>query len=156
MTDDADLDRAVERFGGTLEALGMPRMASRMFAFVLADDRIEYTAGELAAGLRISPAAVSGAASYLVASRLVSRERRPGRRGDVFRVHDGDIWATIMTARMSAVTHFIAAVDDAAEMLPPGSPGRGRLEETSEFFAFVDREFAGMLERWQAARRHHG
>jgi hypothetical protein len=152
MTSDADLDRAVERFGGTLEAFGMPRMAARVFAYVLAEDRSEYTAADLAEGLRISPAAVSGAVRYLVTSRLVVRERRPGRRGDVFRVTDGDIWATILGERVPLIGHFLASVDDAIALLDPGSAGYERLEETRQFFAFVGQEFAGMADRWRTFR----
>jgi DNA-binding transcriptional regulator GbsR (MarR family) len=151
--DDDRLFRAVERFGSTLEAAGMPRMASRVFAYILAEDRDHYTARDLTEGLEVSPAAVSGAMKYLVPTGLVVKERqRGGGRGDVYRVTDGDIWATIMAARTPVLEQFVAAVDDALELLDPGSPGRERLAETREFFAFMIDDLAGMLDRWHDHR----
>jgi DNA-binding transcriptional regulator GbsR (MarR family) len=150
--DDERLFRAVERFGTTLEGAGMPRMASRVFAYILAEDRETYTARDLTEGLGVSPAAISGAMKYLVPSGLVVKERQRGGRGDVFRVTDGDIWATIMAARVPLLEHFVTAVDDAVSLLDPGSPGRERLAETRDFFAFMMDDMTGMLERWQEHR----
>ena len=61
----SDLARAVERLGQTLETMGLQRMPARVFAFILADDQSVYTAAELARGLDVSPAAISGAVRYL-------------------------------------------------------------------------------------------
>ncbi|HEU0285555.1 MAG TPA: helix-turn-helix domain-containing protein, partial [Nocardioidaceae bacterium] len=68
--DSADQDEAVlrfvERFALILVESGMPRMPSRVFAYFLADEAERYTARELATGLRVSPAAISGAVRYLI------------------------------------------------------------------------------------------
>ena len=56
----SDLAHAVERLGQVLEKSGVPRMPARVFAYILADDRSVYTAAELAQGLHVSPAAISG------------------------------------------------------------------------------------------------
>jgi DNA-binding transcriptional regulator GbsR (MarR family) len=156
MVREEDLFRAVERFGTTLEGAGMPRMASRVFAYVLAEDRDRYTARELAEGLHISPAAVSGAVRYLVDARLLLKERKPGGRGDLYAVTEGDVWSTIMLARLPMVEGFVAAVEDAMEMLDEGSPGHRRLAETRDFFAFTVEDMSGVVERWQAWKAAHG
>ena len=44
----------------------MPRMAARIFAYLLAEDADEYTVAELATGPRVSAAAISGSTRYLV------------------------------------------------------------------------------------------
>src|SRR5688572_16717440 len=93
-TDDPDDDvllHAVERFAVLLTEAGMPRMASRIFAYLIVDERDAATAGHLAERLRVSPAAVSGAVRYLVQTGLLERHRRPGSRSDEYRLHD-DIW----------------------------------------------------------------
>lgn len=153
MTSDEQLHRAVERIGMTLETLGMPRMAARVFAYVLAEDSDRYTARELADGLRASPAAISGAVRALVDSRLLIRERQPGARGDIFRVVDDDVWATIVEARLPLIEHLLRAVDEAVSMLDEGTLGRARLEQTRDFFEFSKRDMAGMLDRWAAYQR---
>ena len=146
------LFRAVERFGQALEGAGMPRMAARVFAYVLADDADRYTAAELAEGLQVSPAAVSGAVRYLVDTRLLIKERVPGQRGDVFRVVDGDIWGTITSARRPMIDNFIAAVDDAIALVGPDTPGALRLQETRDFLDFTRDDLADLPRRWAAYR----
>ena len=147
-----DLDRAVERLGQILESVGIPRMPARVFAFVLADDQETYTAAELAAGLDVSSAAISGAVRYLTDTHLVVRERNPGGRGDLFRVRDGDIWGTIQAARAPMLDRIVEQVGEAVELLTPGSPGRARVEETRDYFTFVRQDIQGLNERWRAWR----
>jgi DNA-binding transcriptional regulator GbsR (MarR family) len=156
MTSEEQLMRAVERFGQTLEGAGMPRMAARVFAYVLAEDREAYTARELADGLQVSPAAISGAVGYLVRSRLLIKERAPGRRGDLFRVTERDVWSTIMAAQVPLVEHFVTAVDEAITILGDDGPGVRRMRETRDFFAFLEQDLAGLTERWRAYRKPVG
>src|ERR687891_338366 len=144
--------RYVERFAQVLEESGVPRMPARVFAYILAEDRDRYTAAELAEGLQVSPAAISGAVRYLTQTRLVVKERRPSGRGDLYRVVDGDVWATIMTARLPLMDHYVASLEEAAALLPPGSPGRARVEETRDYFAFAREATADLTERWTKYR----
>jgi DNA-binding transcriptional regulator GbsR (MarR family) len=148
--------RAVERVAVLLVDAGMPRMASRVFAYALADDADHYTAADFATGLQVSPAAVSGAVRYLVDTRLLVREREPGVRADVYRVHADDVWSAIMTARLPMLEMWERAVADAADLIGPDHRGGRRLRETQEYFRFTREETAGLIERWQAHRRTLG
>jgi DNA-binding transcriptional regulator GbsR (MarR family) len=136
-----------------MEEMGLPRMPARVFAFILADDQSACTAAELARGVDVSPAAVSGAVRYLTDTHLIIRERNPAGRGDVFRVRDGDIWATIQAARLPVLDHIIESVAKAVDLLPPGSAGRARVDETRDYFTFVREDARGLAARWQAWRR---
>jgi DNA-binding transcriptional regulator GbsR (MarR family) len=148
----SDLERAVERLGQSVETMGIPRMPARVFAFILADDQEVYTAAELARGLGVSTAAISGAVRYLTDTHMVVRERNPAGRGDLFRVRDGDIWGTIQAARLPALDRIIESVHDAVELLPPGSAGRARVEETRDFLTFVREDSRRLNERWRSWR----
>lgn len=148
----AELLRAVERIASTLEAAGMPRMAARVFAYTLAEDADRYTAAQLAAGLRVSPAAISGAVRFLVAGRLLFREREPGTRADVYRLYDDDVWRRIMLARIPLLESWEAAMDDAIALVGADRAGGHRLLETREFFAFMRVELAAMMDRWAERR----
>ncbi|WP_448612872.1 GbsR/MarR family transcriptional regulator [Modestobacter sp. URMC 112] len=153
--DDADaaLLSYVERFALVLADSGLPRMAARVFAFVLADDAERYTAGELAAGLRVSPAAISGAVRFLVRAGLLGRERDPGARSDVYRIYDDDVWSTIYAQQIGVLATYEAAAADGVATLGLERPGGRRMAETQEFFAFLRSELPEMLDRWQAHRR---
>ena len=148
----ADLEQAVERLGRVLEDSGVPRMPARVFAYILAEDRDRYTAADLAEGLQVSPAAISGAARYLTQTRLVVKERRPSGRGDLYRVVDGDVWGTIMTDRLSLMDHYVVSLEKAVALLEPGSAGRARVEETRDYFAFAREGMADLAERWARQR----
>ncbi len=151
----SDLARAVERLGQTLETMGLPRMPARVFAFILANDQSVYTAAELAQGLDVSPAAISGAVRYLSGTHLIVRERNPAGRGDLFRVRDGDIWGTIQTARLPVLEVIIGSVQEAVDLLPEGSAGRARVEETRDYFRFVQEDATGLDRRWREWREAH-
>jgi DNA-binding transcriptional regulator GbsR (MarR family) len=151
-----NLLRAVERVAALLAESGMPRMAARVFAYALADDADRYTAAELASGLRVSPAAISGAVRYLTDTRLLFREREPGSRADLYRIHDDDVWGAITAARIPLLEMWERAAEEAAHMIGPDHRGAHRLRESQEFFRFTREETAGMLERWKKRRAELG
>ena len=150
--DHRDMLRAVERVAGLLVGGGMPRMASRVFAYALADDADRYTAADFATGLQVSPAAVSGALRYLLDTRLLLKDREPGLRADLYRIYDDDVWSSIMGARLPMLEMWEQAVADAADLIGPEHRGGRRLRETQEFFRFTRLELAEMLDRWKQHR----
>jgi DNA-binding transcriptional regulator GbsR (MarR family) len=145
----AALLRFVERFAMALADAGMQRMPARVFAFALADDAERHTAAELASALRVSPAAISGAVRYLVQNRLLGREREPGERVDTYRVYDDNLWYTIMTQRDQLVEPFLRLTAEGAELLGQDNPGGRRMRETYEFFRFLHRKMADLMDEWQ-------
>jgi DNA-binding transcriptional regulator GbsR (MarR family) len=150
--DDAVL-RFVERFAMILVESGMPRMPSRVFAYVLADDAESYTARELATGLRVSPAAISGAVRYLLQTGLLIKEREPGARSDHYRVYDDDIWYAITQQRLPLLKRYEDILTEGVEMLDQARPGGRRVRETLEYMRFTRAEMADMAERWRDHKR---
>ena len=151
MTDDA-VRRFIERFASVLVEGGVPRMPARVFSALLAADSGRMTAAEVAEVLEISPAAVSGAVRYLTQVSLVSREREPGSRRDVYRVHD-DLWYEAIINREPLLTRWSRALEEGVEAVGPDTPAGRRLTETVEFFEFLKGEMPAMLARWREHRR---
>lgn len=145
--------RFVERFAVMLAESGMPRMPARVFAYVLAEDAEQYTASELASGLRVSPASISTAVRHLLQIGLLARERVPGARSDHYRIYDEDVWGTIVTQWLPVLRIYQKAAAEGAELLPAGSLGARRIRETREFFAFLLREQPKLMQRWAEHRR---
>lgn len=141
--------RYVERFAQVLEQSGVPRMPARVFAYALAHDDDRYTAGELAEGLRVSPAAISGAVRYLVGTGLLAREREPGRRSDLYRIDDHDVWSRIYLQRSDLLRQYEKAADDGVATLGLDTRGGRRMRESREFFAFLRAEMEGVMDRWR-------
>ena len=131
-------------------------MAARVFAYALAEDADRYTAAELAEGLRISPAAVSGAVRFLTSTRLLFKRARARQRADIYRVYDDDVWSTIMGARLPDA-RVVGAAPCATRREIVGrdtAAGAGSLE-TEEFFRFTRDETEAMMERWQHTAGRH-
>ena len=147
--------RVVERIALILNEAGIPRMPARVLAYMLADDADRYSAAALADGVRVSPAAISGAVRHLTATRMVVKEREPGRRAEFYRVCEGDVCGMIVAAWIPVLKQWESVVESAAVEL--GANGGGhRLAEATEFIAFLRGETEGMLERWAEYRRHPG
>ncbi len=144
--------RFVERFALVLREAGMAPMPARVLAYALADDADRYTAGDLARGLGVSPAAISGAVRQLVQVGLLAREREPGTRSDLYVLDDRDLWSRFMTAELSSLHRFEEAVAGGLQVLGTERPGGRRLAETRDFMAFLHRELTDALDRWPAER----
>ncbi|WP_282697038.1 MarR family transcriptional regulator [Streptomyces sp. CC208A] len=146
-----DRARFVERFAAELTEAGMQRMASRVFAALLASESGSMTSAELAERLRISPAAVSGAIRYLTQVGMVGRERDPGTRRDRYVLHH-ELWYEAFTRRDQVLTRWEKVLRDGVEALGPDTAAGARVAETAEFFEFIQQELHGMLARWRLHR----
>ena len=141
----------VERFASVLVDGGVPRMPARVFAVLLATDSGRMTAAELAELLQVSPAAVSGAVRYLSQVSLISREREPGTRRDVYRVQY-DLWYEAIIRREALLERWQHALAEGVEAVGPDTPAGRRLAESVDFFAFLQTEMPALLTRWREQR----
>src|SRR5260370_27498262 len=82
--DDEAVRRFIEDFASALAEMGVPGMPARVFVALLTSDAGRLPAAELAAQLRASPAAMSGAVRYLIQIGLVRREGQPSCRRPYF------------------------------------------------------------------------
>jgi hypothetical protein len=143
--------RFVERFAGLLTDAGWPRMPARVFACLLADNDGRLTAGELAARLQVSPAAISGAVRYLRQIGLLRRERDPGSRSDHYRLEQ-DPWYESIVQRMSQLRRWEDGLAEGVDLLGIETAAGYRLEESRAFFAFLRAEMPALMQRWRAQR----
>jgi DNA-binding transcriptional regulator GbsR (MarR family) len=149
--DDEAVRRFIERFALNLVEAGMPRMPARVFAALLSADEGRCTAAELAALLRVSPAAISGAVRYLMQVRMASREREPGERVDHYRVST-ETWYEAITRRDEMIARWVQDLQDGVKAVGPDTAAGARLEETRRFFEFLMDEIPQVMARWRARR----
>jgi DNA-binding transcriptional regulator GbsR (MarR family) len=152
---DPSRDSFVERMGGALTSAGLARLPSRVFAALLVDDDGRMTAAEIAAGLGVSPAGVSGAVRYLDGVGMIRRERERGSRRDIFVVED-DAWHGMLTRLDQIYGPLIAALDRGLGDLPDDDPAHRRLLLAREFLAFVLAEMSDLDQRWAVRRAELG
>ncbi|MFI6142270.1 GbsR/MarR family transcriptional regulator [Streptomyces griseus] len=149
--DEATVSRFVERFAAQLVQAGMTRMPARVFAALLSSERGALSSAELSEQLKISPAAVSGAVRYLAQVNMVSREREPGSRRERYRVQ-GDQWYTALLERDTMMKNWQATMQEGVDRFGLDTPQGRRINDTLEFFRFLDEELGSLMRRWNAHR----
>jgi DNA-binding transcriptional regulator GbsR (MarR family) len=141
----------IERFAAVLVSAGFPAMPARVFVALLVTDAGRLSAADLAAVLRISPAAVSGAVRYLIQVGMVHKERVPGSRRDYYRM-PGGMWDSLIRQRDQVMTRWTALVREGIDLVGPDTPAGERLAEQAEFLEFTTKELSQILDRWQEYR----
>lgn len=145
--------RFVERFALLFADSGLPRMPARVMAYVLTANADAHTAMDLARGLRVSPAAISGAVRHLVDAGLLVKERVPGDRADRYGLASGDIWTTLVEQRLPVFDRYEEVFTEGVRSLSQERQGVRRLRETREFFRFFRAELLELHERWSNRAR---
>jgi DNA-binding transcriptional regulator GbsR (MarR family) len=132
----------MEQFVTLMVQTGLPRMAARVFACLVTTGSGALTAAELVQQLRVSPASVSKAITYLEGLDLVRRERDPRRRRERYLVDD-DLW--LRTWRTDTQRHAMWAdtAKQGAEIFGAATPAGARLDQMAHFFARLAKDMAG-------------
>ncbi|MEV0152883.1 MarR family transcriptional regulator [Micromonospora sp. NPDC050686] len=140
----------VERMAMAFADVGFPRMAARVLFTVMSADE-PLTAAEIGERLGVSAAAVSGAVRYLTQFGMLVREPVKGSRRDRYRVPDNP-WYEATITKTGLYKNFIDIATAGVGALDGAGPGRERVAEMRDFFAFVQEEIDGLGERWRARR----
>ena len=86
-----DEEAFVEAMGQELVTQGMPRMAGRVWGYLLIADPPEQSAQQIAERLAASRGAVSGAVRLLTAAGLIQRRTRRGDRREWLSAPEGTL-----------------------------------------------------------------
>lgn len=123
---------------------GLPRMPARVLAALLTCDEPHLSAADLVARVRVSPASVSKAVTYLEQLELLRRTRGPRDRYHV------DDYAWYRSCRREAdLCHAWADSARTGAALLAGSPAAARLSAMGAYFDHVGRDLADSAERWR-------
>lgn len=142
----------VERVCLCMEAEGMPRIAGRIFGFLLIHEGA-FSLDELADRLQVSKASVSTNARQLEQIGLLERVSMPGDRRDYYRM-EADAWERMLEVAQRKWEvlrgHFTAV----AAVLPEDmEASRRRLIQAEQFHLLMIDGVDRLLERWRARQR---
>ncbi len=141
----------VEELALLYEREGLPRMAGRIFGWLLVCDPPEQTMEELAAALGGSKASMSTMTRLLVQMGLAARARRPGERSDRFRIPP-EHWDRMWRARVQSLSAAAALLGRGAALLRDRpAAARRRIEDLHAHYRFFERELPRLLARLEAA-----
>ncbi|MFE9453841.1 helix-turn-helix domain-containing protein [Streptomyces sp. NPDC006739] len=114
---------------------GLPKMMARVLGCLYTTDTGSLTASELAQRLKVSPASISKAITFLEGLDLVRREQGERRRERY--VVDDDLWYQSMIRSARANDQFIETARQGVGILGRGTPAANRLENAARFLDFV-------------------
>ena len=140
----------VEEVGIVFEQTGLPRMAGRIFGWLMICTPPYQSPSELAEFLMASRGSISTMTRFLVQIGLIERIGMPGQRSDYFRINP-KYWKHLLGhGFIDEIKMFRQLAEHGLELLSDKNhPSRGFLEQIHEVYAFLEREFPVLMERWE-------
>lgn len=136
----------IDRLSGVLEAVGFPHNIARVYSALTLAEGEGLSTTEIMSSLGISKASVSNAMQFLVGVDLVERYRVRGSREAHYRIVKGR-WGDILARKFTA-TGQVRRMTDEALALMNSAAARERLEEMRDVYAFFEREFEDVMQRY--------
>jgi DNA-binding transcriptional regulator GbsR (MarR family) len=145
---DDTVQEFVERMGRMLEAEGMPRIAGRIFGFLLVHEGA-HSLDELAERLQVSKGSVSTNARLLEQMGVVERSSEPGDRRDYYRMGP-EAWERMLRVAQRKWETMRQVLTEAAASLPEEMEvGRARLIRAEQFHLMMSDGVDRMIARWR-------
>lgn len=155
-TDDpktAERKAFAEEVGITLEGMGLPRMAGRVWGWLLVCDPPQQSAADLAAALSASRGSISTTTRLLIQFGLIERIGLSGRRSGFYRIREGGLrqLTRIREQQTSVLRHMAERGLEVVKEEPPRA--RRHLEEMRDTYSFFEREFPKLVEKWEREQK---
>ncbi len=148
--------RFVEEVGIAFEQMSMTRMAGRIIGRLMIADPLHQSTDELAEALMASRASISTITRFLIQVGLIERFSLTGVRQDYFRIRP-DVWHQLIRQRATQLTTLRRLAERGLKVIEgKPHPNRKWLEETRDMYAFFEREFPALVERWEAEHKTAG
>lgn len=143
----------VEEVGLMFESVGLPRMAGRIFGWLLVSDPPQQSHNELAEMLQASKGSISTMTRLLIQLSLIERISLPGDRRDYFQIKP-HAWSQMTQQRLAQITAFRELAERGLLLMEDDAPHlQHRLQEMRDFHAFWERELPLINERWEQERQ---
>lgn len=140
----------IDEMGIFFKGFGVPRAAGEMVGYLMACDPPEQSAGEIGAGIHVSPASVSSNMRLLIGLGAVEPKSRRGDRKTYYRMKQ-DGWVAMVQAELTAFGE-LAAMGRRIKAI--GSLPRGDgLDDMIAFSDFWQEELPILMARWRERRQ---
>jgi DNA-binding transcriptional regulator GbsR (MarR family) len=142
-----------EQFGIFFEKVGFPRMAGRVWGYLLTCNPPEQTAEELSKAVQASRSSISTMTRLLIQLGLLERVGITGRRSGYYRVRSGG-FTEILRAKMRFTTEVRRIAEHGLKLLKSEPPSvRKHLEEYRDLCIFFEKQFPMLIEKWERGRK---
>ena len=150
----AEEQRFVEEVGLAFEQTGLPRMAGRIFGCLLISNPPHQSTDELAEALMASKGSISTITRLLIQTSLIERLSLPGVRHDYFRIRTDACRHMLRHGLEDEIKMFRQLAERGLNLVrDKDSVTRQWLKEMHDLYAFFEREYPALLERWEHERK---
>lgn len=143
-----DWDRYIERWGLRFDEAGLPRSAGRIWGRLLVCEREHQSLSELSEELDVSKATASTSTRLLERQGLLEQVPVPGSREAHYRIPP-DAFEQLMRRKLETTEAWRRLAGEGVERAreDPAVP-TDRLERFHDFYTFVEKRQAELLEEW--------
>lgn len=143
----------VEEVGIVFEKTGLPRMAGRMFGWLLISDPPYQSAAELADVLMASKGSISTTVRLLAQSGLIEHHIIPGERHDHFRLCEDALQKIIKHGLEDEIKMFRGLSDYGLKLMKDEPSVRQEwLEQMHDRYVYLEKAFPKTMERYEKRR----
>jgi len=140
----------VEEVGVVFEKTGLPRMAGRMFGWLLISDPPYQSPAELAEVLMASKGSISTTARLLAQMGLVERYIIPGERHDHFQLSEDVLQKTIKHGIEDEIKMFRGLAEYGLKLMKDEPSVRQEwLKQMRDRYVFLEKAFPKTMERYE-------
>jgi len=141
--------RFIQDVGELFTEFNYPRMAGLILGYLLICDPPYQTAGEIQAAVSGSKASISSMTSLLIHAGSVERTNIIGKRGICYRIKTGSL-TNLLKFKLHFLKQMRQLADQGLEIIgDSNTPQYKKLKEIRDLYAFFDKEWPALLERWE-------
>lgn len=145
-----DVQEFAASFVALLERQGLSRMAARVLAALYLAESGGLTALELVQRLRVSPASVSQAVTFLEGQGMLTRTRIPGGRRERYEIDD-QMWLRSTLTAMRMNDDLVGVARRGAALFGPSTAVGARFDSSAGFLHTVNRCLQEGIDQWRRA-----
>jgi DNA-binding transcriptional regulator GbsR (MarR family) len=139
----------VEEVGNAFEQTGLPRMAGRIFGWLLICSPPHQNAEQIGRALLASKGSISTSTRLLIQHNLIERVSLPGVRHDYLRLKTGATGFMIEHGIDGEVRMFRQLTERGLKLIDKdNTESREILKEMNELYHFMERELPLLRKRW--------
>ncbi len=149
-----DTERSfIEEVGVVFEQTGLPRMAGRLFGWLVIADPPYQSPGELAEVLRASKGSISTSVRLLAQMGFIERHVIPGSRHDHFKL-TGDAIKKLIQHGLEQEIKMFRALSERGLELTASLPAKRKtwLKEIQSRYVYLEKAFPTLLEKYERER----
>ena len=150
----AKVQQFVEEVGIVFEQTGLPRMAGRIFGWLLLSNPPHQSTEEVTEALMASKGSISSMTRLLMQIGLIERFCLPGVRHNYFRIR-ADAWHHLIGHGLEDEIKMMRQVaEHGIELMSDKTPlSQKWLEEMRDIYVFLEKELPILMERWEREHR---